>query len=154
MSYAVDQFIDTLYPLTPIFKPESVKARFANSDHLVDQQFGALILAMYANVAVALGKEDAEQPKANTVMRHAVELHATASIDAAGPTLEAIATVLLLSSCLRAMGRRTAARLRLNEAIALIEEMGITRQDRYHNMSSEDRELAVCIVWKLAVGER
>lgn len=109
---------------------------------------------MYANVDVALGEEDAERPRADTTMRHAVELHATASMDAAGPTLEAIATVLLFSSYLRAIGRRTAARLRLSEAIALIEEMGITRQDRYHNISLEDRELAVCIVWKLAVGER
>ena len=147
---AVDSYIVNFYPLMPIVNINTLRQRVEAREQLWNRQFGALILAITAYVAIG---KDADVGEALEWTEKALTLHASASVHQ-DVTLDTVVTVMTLGAVFRSTDRSTAAFLKVREAMALADVLKINEPQALQHYSPTDRELALVIFWKLSVAVR
>lgn len=130
VSLLVDMFLSRLHPSMPFFKRSYLLSR--TRCHQQDHNYGFNTL-LHAICALTLlqplqGQDESVLPdrmqEAERVFAHVIQLHADPDLGEA-PTLDTVLTSFFLFACQFCRGKHNAAKLRLGEAVALAETLGL-----------------------------
>ncbi|GHJ89561.1 hypothetical protein NliqN6_5963 [Naganishia liquefaciens] len=157
----VTTFFTRIAPMIPIFSLTDIQARL---DHLAwqatpEKDFVGLVLAMTALSLVhpLTIHESVHRPtrfrQAQILIDEALRLRAGWSFGSQ-TSVEAIMTSYLIFGALYEMGHLVAARMRLREAVALGEAMGLDEGRMYVCLSRREAIRRLKMFWVLSVTER
>lgn len=90
---------------------------------------------------------------AENLLREAMMLHNTPDL-ALHPSLDSIATTMLIGASLRIAKGFNASYLKVKEALALVELLDLGRPEVYDRFTATEKVIAVHIFWLLTSGER
>lgn len=155
LNTGVHDYFAYLHQLWPVVDANAVQERFAHKEHLHNERFAAMVMAMCA-LQLFLphsGADEGTTGRAEALLREAVALHNTPDLGSE-PTLESISTTMLIASVLRVTRGFNAFYVRSREAIALAELLDLAHPDTYAAFSDSEKAVAVHIVWLLAAVER
>lgn len=148
----LERFFEQIYPLCPIIDQPMVYGRVAHRQYLSDRPFAALLLCL-ASLAQIVPTSGSSDQRADHLMDEAIKLHNTSALGSK-PSLEEIATSMLIGTYVRARGNSNGAYLRTKESVGLAELMRLHSPDAYGTFSETEKEIALRIFWILSVAEK
>jgi hypothetical protein len=150
----LDAYFSHLWPLAPIVDRPTILERVTHREHLVDQQFAALLLA---SASLSSMVPDSQHPgteeSADRLMREALRMHNTASLGE-GVSLDSVATSMLIGAYSRAKGWNDASYLRTKETLSLAEMLNLHQEKGYAGLTVADRECAKTLYQIVRCAER
>lgn len=152
----IDGYFSHIYPLCPAVDRDVLYHRIAHREHLMDQQFAALVLASASMSLMVPGANfPTAEDQADLMMREAIRMHNTTSLgQGAHTTLNSLATSMLIGAYQRAKGWNDASHLRTKETLGLAELLNLHQQKGYDGLTAVDREIATTLYWLIRVAER
>ena len=162
----VTDYFRYIHDLWPVVDSKAIQARFAHKEHLVNESFAAMILAMVAfRLLLQYNGEgrpagsgtNTGQPtnasRAETLLREAIAMHNVPDL-AMKPTLDTISATMIIAGVLRVTRGFNASHLRSREAITLAELLNLSDPATYEHFSADEKATALNIYWLLAAVER
>jgi hypothetical protein len=155
LAKSLRQYLRHVHRLFPVVDPDHLLQRFNTKVHLHDRRFAAFLLATCAlalfsrSNTVSLDVRD----QAAALVDMAISLHNTADLGAE-PSLDCIATSMVLSAVSQILQGPAVALVRHREAIALAETLNLSDPRAYDAFDPSEKELFFRILWLLAIAER
>ena len=155
----IDVYFKRLHPTIPILNRTSLYQDMVLRKQHVDQQFGAMLLALcaFAMTQPVQIHERASAPsrsaQARMLMEECVKLRVAADFGES-PCIEMVLASFFLFACLFGNSQHKAARLRLREAVDLAHSLGVHLPQSYDGLATETREQWLRTYLVLSVTER
>lgn len=137
-------FFSRLYDLNPTVDPDDVIIRFTLGQHLHDPRLGALVLALSAMVML-LPNRPCLPPhiSADSLYKQAFQQHsAWVGFE---PSLDGMATSMMLGAFSMARGDQKSAYLKYKEAVAIAELLDLDREAGWEQLEGAQKERALRI---------
>ena len=149
---AVHFFFERMYDLNPTLDRDATITRLAMKEHLYDQSFGALILAITCVVRLlpdaisvnqAISSAGTEWSSAVVMLGDAMRLISNPDLGT-HPDLDSAATSMMIGSVLMAQGAAGPAYLKYKEAVGLAEILKLDKPSTFDALgSNRERERAL-----------